>query len=107
MDSQTQQAWEQKMDHFVNKPSVRIVGHQPRPNPMHEAVETGQIEVVGYLLFQHDFRVDDRQGSPGGQQMGLGMAAERGDLEMVKLLLKAGADIFYSGSRGLALTQAV
>ncbi|KAL4866902.1 ankyrin repeat-containing domain protein [Aspergillus spectabilis] len=107
MDTQTQQAWEQKMDHFVNKPSVRIVDHQPRPNPMHEAIETGQIEVVGYLLFQHDFRVDDRQGSPGGQQMGLGIAAERGDLEMVKLLLKAGADIFYSGSRGLALTQAV
>jgi hypothetical protein len=73
---------------------------------MYEAIRNGHVEIVEYLLFEHDLCVSTSS-SDSRQQSGLDIAAEKGHLDMVKLLLRAGAGTFWSPSCGLALHEAV
>jgi ankyrin repeat protein len=109
MDTPTQRKWIRYLDSFVNSPSVREVGRRSRrkkTNPMYEAIRNGHVGIVEYLLFEHDFCVNTSS-SDSRQQSGLGLAAEEGNLDMVKLLLRAGTGTFQSSSCGLALHEAV
>ncbi|KAL3496447.1 ankyrin repeat-containing domain protein [Aspergillus germanicus] len=109
VDAPTQRKWIRYLDPFVSSPSVREVGTRRRrqkTNPMYEAIRNGHIVVVEYLLSEHALCVNTSS-SDSRKQSGLDIAAEMGDLDMVKLLLRAGAGIFSSSSCGLALHEAV
>ncbi|KAL2810710.1 ankyrin repeat-containing domain protein [Aspergillus granulosus] len=105
MDTDDQLRWDVQMSHFVHRPRIQVYGVcLPQRNPMHWAIENGHIEVVKFLL-QNDFRADLQSHSHG--RAGLDIAAIRGDLEMVKVLIKAGADVLYIKGFNLSVLSEV
>ncbi|KAL4883887.1 ankyrin repeat-containing domain protein [Aspergillus karnatakaensis] len=105
MDQNAKSAWNSKIHRLIKNPGVILVGHRSQVNPLFEAIENGHLHIAEYLLFEHDFLLQDSLATD--KRMALGIAVEKGNIEMVQLLLRAGADIFYSSPRGSVLTVAV
>ncbi|KAL4883890.1 ankyrin repeat-containing domain protein [Aspergillus karnatakaensis] len=112
---QAQHVWKAWLSWYVKNPFRPVRNSfqciiEKRTNPLHLAVENGHLIIAEYLLFERDFLVDDTDYMVSDGETALTLAAARGDLEMVKLLLFAGADIFYSpplADNNTALDQSV
>jgi ankyrin repeat protein len=94
MDIQDQPRWDVEMSHFVRSPKVTVYGaYEPPPNPMYWAIDNGHIEIVKVLL-QNDFRADAiLRETQGYTRTAITVAAVRGELNIVKVLKEAGADL--------------
>jgi ankyrin repeat protein len=97
-----QLSWDGKLAPFLKHSNMILFGHEEGINPMHEAIENGHRDVVDFLL-RRGFNANCRQGG----FTGLEVAAGKGHLEIVKVLLEAGADITRGSGFGGALWSAV
>ncbi|KAL4862177.1 hypothetical protein BDV12DRAFT_179158 [Aspergillus spectabilis] len=97
-----QLSWDGKLAPFIKHPTVMIFGNEVKINPMHKAIENGHRDVVEFLL-RRGFEADCRQGGPKG----LEIAAGKGFLDIVKVLLEAGTDITRNSNFGGAHWSAV
>ncbi|KAL2783690.1 ankyrin repeat-containing domain protein [Aspergillus keveii] len=97
-----QLSWDGKLAPFLTHSNMILFGHEEGINPMHEAIENGRRDVVEFLL-RRGFNANCRQGG----FTGLEVAAGKGHLEIVNVLLEAGADITRGSGFGGALWSAI